>query len=534
MIETARPTSFSPPDHQNQYQTRAASSAAFSRERFAYWTLSVLAIYSLVRSFAYAAFVPLWFDEILTAVVSRQRTISDIWAALKQGVDGSPPLFYLVEHFVSLLSKNDQLGYRLLSPLAFFCTLLLLFLFVKTRLGPWLALLSSALLLMTPVFFSYAKEARPYSLVTAFVVLSMVCYQRVPAAYPTFGLAVSLAFASLMHYYAVLAIVPFFVAEFCFSYFAKRIRFKVWIALLISVVPSLLSLPMLLSLRQSWGSHFWAHSTVKGLAATYGDFFKLGSAWGFAVCGLALWMVLVPLRVEALTGEKAQLEKIHLLAERILVAGLVALPSFGFILAKVAQGPFVARYFLSSVPAICIAAAFALRSARPATLAACGSFILVAFVAQEVGIWTVIKSNQRGDRRVGSTMAASVLDVPEASRYPDLPIVLSDVQQYVELWYYSAPAFSKRVFALADPPAAVIYYGADTADKIVLALQSYGATGVKDFSSFAPSHPKFLLYCDGSRANWWPARLAHDGYRLQLLSVDSHFAVYLAESPRSQ
>ena len=527
-------TALAPQEDENQHPTAAALGSGFSRERIAYWSLSVLAVYSLGRSLAFAAFVPLWFDEILTAVVSRQRTISDIWAALKQGVDGSPLVFYLAEHFVSSLFTDQTFGCRVLSAAAFVSTFLLLFFFVKTRLGPWLALLSSGLLLMTPVFFSYAKEARPYSLVTAFLVLAMVCYQRVPAVYPTVGLTLSLAFASLMHYYAVLAIIPFFIAELCFFCFAKRIRFGVWIALLISVVPSLLSLPMLLSLKQNWGSHFWTHLTVKGLAATYGDFFKLGSAWGFAVCLSALWLVLFPLRLEACSNEKSQPARIQFLAERILVAGLIALPILGFILARLAHGPFVARYFLSSVPAICIAAAFGLRPVRPASLAACGFFLLIAFAAQEVGIWTLIKSEQGGALEVGSRAAASVLDVPEGSRYPELPIVMSDVQQYVETWYYAQPDFSKRVFALSDPPAAVLYEGNDTRDKIVLALRPYGATGVKDFADFSALYPRFLLYCDGSRVNWWPARLTHDGYKLRLLGVHAPFAVYLAESPNSQ
>ena len=111
---------------------------------------------------------------------------------------------------------------------------------------------------------------------------------------------------------------------------------------------------------------------------------------------------------------------------------------------------------------------------------------------------------------------------------------MSDVQQYVETWYYSRPDFSNRVFAVSDPPAAVIYEGNDTRDKIVLALRPYGAAGVKDFADFQASYPRFLLYSDSSRVNWWPARLTHDGYKLRLLGVHAPFTVYLAESPESQ
>jgi uncharacterized membrane protein len=88
-------------------------------ESLAYWGLLAVAAYSLLRSFVYAAIKPFWFDEVLTYVVSRQRTPSAIWAALKQGIDANPPTFYLLEHFAASLLPNELIGYRLLSIVGF-------------------------------------------------------------------------------------------------------------------------------------------------------------------------------------------------------------------------------------------------------------------------------------------------------------------------------------------------------------------------------------------------------------------------------
>jgi len=63
------------------------------------------------------------------------------------------------------------------------------------------------------------------------------------------------------------------------------------------------------------------------------------------------------------------------------------------------------------------------------------------------------------------------------------------------------------------------YAGDDTIDKLVLALRRYAPAGIQDFSSFEAAHPTFLLYSNSSRTDWWPAKLAHDGKQLKLLSL---------------
>src|SRR5262249_49804588 len=142
-------------------------------EKFAYYGIFVVSAYVLLRSAFYAAFKPLWFDEVLTFVVSSQGTLSKIRAALTQGIDGNPPAFYLAQPWAASLVSNEHIGYRLLSILGFACTLLFVFTFVKTRHGSSVALISSALLLITPLFTLYAEEARPYSLVVALIALAM-------------------------------------------------------------------------------------------------------------------------------------------------------------------------------------------------------------------------------------------------------------------------------------------------------------------------------------------------------------------------
>ena len=193
-----------------------------------------LTVYSAARSLVYAYTRPFWIDEFLTQAVCHQPNIEAVRKVLNQGLDGMPPLFYLIERIVASLFSNEEIGWRLLSVLGFECTLILVFVFVKTRDGRIPALISASLLLMTPLFTYYAAEARPYTLLTACVAFALVCYQRAPARLGR-GMFLGLFFASSLHYYAVVPWVCFFLAEIIVVCRNKQIRSAVWLALFLRI-----------------------------------------------------------------------------------------------------------------------------------------------------------------------------------------------------------------------------------------------------------------------------------------------------------
>jgi len=523
MIETVGPSR----DRQPQPQ-RLELVPRVVPERFAYWGLLAMAAYGLLRSITYAWMKPFWFDEVLTYVVSRQGSPRAIWTALKQGVDGNPPLFYIFEHFAASLVPNEHLGYRLLSLVGFFCTVLLLFVFIKTRYGSQPALLCSSLLLITPLFTLYAEEARPYSMVAALVVLAMVCYQRLPGAAWAVGLCLALVFAALLHYYTVVTLTPFFLAESAVVCFSRQVRFRVWLALLAPLIPVAVAWPRLMWMKQNWGPHFWAGAALSDVSAAYGNYFRVGSPWGMAICGLAIFVMLAPLVRRFTSAETtAQQQRDETpLAERVLIAGFVALPLLGFAVAKATHGPFVERYFLAAIFGIAVTAAFVLQHAASKTVVASAISLFLAISSQEVGFWKASSTRQTVAR-----MTAPLVNLSDSSRFPNLPIVVSDPGQFVEIWHYAPPVIFQRAVTLPNAQNAAAYSGTDTVDKLVLALRPYGPEGIQDFSTFTAAHPRFLLYSDGSRIDWLPNRLAQQGYQLQRLSIGG---AYLVEPPKAQ
>jgi mannosyltransferase len=489
------------------------------------WGLLALVAYAATRSMVYAAAKPFWFDEVLTQVVCRQGNLSAIWSALKRGVDGNPPAFYLIERSVVWLIPNELLAYRLLSVIGFLASLLLVYAFVKARNGGARALLCSALLLITPLFTLYAEEARPYSLVTACIALALVCYQRAPATPWVTGLFLSLLLAASLHYYAVLIFLPFFLAELTVVYQTRRVRFGVWVALLAAVLPLAFSWPMLMLLRQNLGPHFWATAALNDVSATYGAFFRVESPWGMAVAGLAVLAMLVGLVRRAQQTEATAGMPETPAAERVLILGLIVLPMVGYLVAKMTHGPFVERYFLPAILGTTAAVGYALGPVKPRGMLVAAMFVGLAIGSQELGFWRSL-----GQRETPADIVEPIANLADTTRYADLPIVISDAGVYVELWHHAPPELRRRIVTLPDPTNAAKYAGTDTVDKLVIALRSCEPTiAVHDFAHFAAEHQTFLLYSNGSRFDWWPARLVHDGDQLRLLGFQRRGSAYLVE-----
>ena len=179
-------------------------------EKVAIGGLGTLIGYAGIRSLFSAASKPFWSDELITLCLARQPSLSSIWHALQSAVDVNPPPYYLLERFSGALALDEHLAYRLSSILAFCCVVLCIFLFVKKRSGSGCALLCAAIPLMSVLFDVYAVEARGYTLITAFVAIAVVSYQRIESTRVVGALLMgfSLVAAETIHYYAIFALAP--------------------------------------------------------------------------------------------------------------------------------------------------------------------------------------------------------------------------------------------------------------------------------------------------------------------------------------
>jgi 4-amino-4-deoxy-L-arabinose transferase-like glycosyltransferase len=484
-----------------------------------------LAIYAAVRNLALTAARPLWFDELLTQTVSNQPTLSAIWSALENGVDGNPPLFYLIERVASRLVSNEMVGFRLPSILGFSCTLICLFVFMRKRSGTRAAFICVLLLFITPLSTSYAVEARPYSLLVACLSVALVCYQRLPAWPWTMGLLLSLSFAESLHYYAVLACFPFFAAEVFYLYSKGRFRGWIWFSMLASLIPAALSMPLLLRMKQAFGTHFWARPELMVIPNSYGVFFRLNAMWGIAVAVVALLVMISVLARNRMQQGAGSGNAIPEAPEHVLVMGFIGLPVLGVIAARIGHGGATDRYYLPAILGVLVAFAYVLKHLMPVGFNLFAAFILVAVVSQEAYfLRSVLRSpGGRIDR------AGFLLPLLEASNRNDLPVVISDATQYVELSHDARPRLNLRMVAVVDPSSAVVYVGTDSVDRTLMGLWSCTQLQIYEFNAFVAIHPVFLLYSDGAGYDWWPRRLLHDGATLDVVAMQGGGILYLVE-----
>jgi hypothetical protein len=197
----------------------------------------VLLVYSAVRSVVGAISKPFGYDELCTRIIALQPNIRAIWNALQRGADGQTFAFYIVERAASAVVPYDRIAFRIPSILAFCGTLICLFAFVRRRSGSTYALLCACIPVVTALFTTYAIEARAYSLLVLFIAIALVCYQQTSSTKWVFLMAISLAAAEAMHYYAVFAMMPFVAAEASVVLLSRRVRMGVWLALLCGALP---------------------------------------------------------------------------------------------------------------------------------------------------------------------------------------------------------------------------------------------------------------------------------------------------------
>jgi hypothetical protein len=506
-----------------------AGVSGVAAEKLAVRALVVLLVYVVARSIVAANARLLWFDELCTRIVALQPSVRSIWNALEDGADGQPFAFYVVERMGAALSHHETIAFRLPSILALACIILCVFIFVRRESGGACALICAAAPTITVLFTYYAIEARPYALVVGFIALALVCYQRAPAPVWVTMMAVCLALAAAMHYYGVLAIVPFGMAEAGVLLATRRIRIGVWLAMACGAVPLGLCWPLLAAFKRIYGLHFHAQASLVGAVNIYAGLFRVEGALGWA---LAVALVAGVLSLAFADWRESRLPESALVIrvrDYALACGFLALPAVGFFAAKIAHGGLLDRYVMSTLLGLPLALGLLLpRLGRRATVLA-AVFIAGALLAQEASFWRqhVHRSEQAGG------LQDSVAHLVEAAGYPKLPVVISDGLTYVYLAYYARPELAERIVSVVDAPASVTYAGSDSIDQQLIVLRTLYPLRVVDFSTFAAENGQFLLCSSvGTQFDWWPTRLVHDNYDLKPVAMGDGLVIYLATRPQ--
>ena len=416
--------------------------------------------------------------------------------------------------------RNENLAYRAVSILGFAVTLVCLYVVVRTRKGGAIALVCAAIPLTSILFEVFSVEARGYSLVVACIAFAIVCYQRLPSRRWVILLGLSLVLAESSHHFALFAFLPFLLAEAAHFGITRQLRGAVWIALLSGFVPLAFFWPMLSGINRHFGPHYWAKPTLEAALSSYSSYFvRFDSTplWGLYLAAVAaiavLFTMLATLRKSSLGKHPAGAP----LPELTLVLGFLALPLLGFAFAALTHNNIQPKYLMASFLGFPLALGFTLPKLPRWNFllpSVSGVFLLCVIVSQQYRFWTIFYSPQF------VSPAASVEELVNAGGHPDLPVVVSDVLDFLPLQHYADKSWQKRFVVVLDPDQAFLYTGNDMPDKHLAILRQYTTLPIYDFQSLLAEHPAFLVYSanGGLDRDWWPGRLKKDGFKLQIVS----------------
>jgi 4-amino-4-deoxy-L-arabinose transferase-like glycosyltransferase len=493
-------------------------------EKLAAVGIWILFAYVIVRNLFAAAATPFWCDEVWTAIMARQFSPRMIWNALARAVDGQPPPFYFVERAAVALTPNVQIGLRLPSILGFACVLLCVFIFIRRRSGGVIALVCAAILLPTVLFDPYATDARPYSMVVACIALALVCYQRASETRWVIVMGLSLLAAEALHYFAVFAFVPFGLAEIAWTLKTRCLRIRVWLALATGLLPLALFWPLLLRLKEVYGSDVWGLRTLRGAGASYGWFLHVSQHyWRLGIDAVVVLLLLGALVALAFPNARQAWMAELLFHEHVLTLALLALPFVAYMATKLAHTGFEYSHVLAAAVAIPLSIGYIFPRMNRVAVPLLAIFILVILAVQEAGFWP----SRHSQMAQLVPPVDSIESLATLAGHPDLPVVVSGGGEFTPIVYYASPPLAKRFVFVADPSAAIQYTDTSSTDINLLVESSlYPPFQVYEFPSFAREHSSFLLYSNAD-LDWWPRRLLHDGYSLKVAAASGGLKIYL-------
>jgi Dolichyl-phosphate-mannose-protein mannosyltransferase len=487
-------------------------------EKAAYLFVGLLVAYSAVRGIRTAAVRPFWFDELYTLTIAGQPTLHDFWTVWKRGIDAMPPLFFLIERLTLTLPVGKEVALRLPSIVAFCGTLVCVFAYARRRSGEFVACVCALLLLSTSLFHTYLIDARPYAEMVGCIAFALVCYQRLPSRSWAVLFLISLVIAESLHYYAVFAMVPFWVAEAVFFLKTRRFRWAVWSSLVCAVLPLLASLRWLLMIQRYLGLHVFARAGFSEVNHYYENFFLLNDmalAAGVVVAAIAaiLWNGSWP-RTETESGNTGKTNA----RETALMLSLVALPYIEFVLTRLVHGMLLARYAMPAIIGVVLGLACTLSFAGRRAVVIFAVFALCTTGVREMNFWRYpqIAPYQPYFSATSRQQLREMKDFVDSAGHKDLPVVMSDCLLYTQFVYYLDPNWTKRLVYLVDREREYKYSNTDSSSATMIAFHPYFPVRVAEYEQFTATHGEFLLYAKG--LNWYQPAFEHQNFSMELLA----------------
>lgn len=460
----------------------------------------------------------LWHDELFTLYESMLPSAKSLWEFLHRGVE-SQTFGYL--EFVRLVKWlwpfNAELGVRLPSVFAF--TLFLTAIYqIARRYYPSKYALIAILVPIISFPYRYAYEARGYACLLCGSAFALKYYLLIlEKESHSFSLLfkfwLSLLVISGSIYFGPFAFIPFGIAEIVYCVRTRKLRFSVFAALILGLLPDVLALPLVSAVSQQ-GDNFFSKpsfkSTLEVMTKLLGD--------GFPWIVYSLIAVLVTAFFPR-TKSKLEIERSNLL----FLSGLFSLiPIFFAVASYIALGGYVPRYVITTTLGLSFlfTEIFFLMTSSSRAAYLFSTSILVAGVLK-LTLWTPLRESRDENIKILSDKLDAVLVLTE-----DEPIAVASGVTYLEINHYVSPELRKRFFFVTSLREAKEFGDGYIFTWLFEGVKSLVSINLRDFDELLAEKKPFLVYTEHS---WLIPSLLKHGNSVKLIKKFGDTPLYRVE-----
>jgi 4-amino-4-deoxy-L-arabinose transferase-like glycosyltransferase len=327
----------------------------------------LLSLVFLAFAIAFSGALPLWLDEILQLLETRDTSVVQMLTVLPRN-PGAAPLGYLVQQTTLRIGGYSVRRARL--PMAVFASaavfLVTLLAFELGIRWPWLA---ATLFAMFPLTFRYATESRVYSQALLFSLLATLIYVRA-AKRPSWGLMLvyGLVLTAAIYTQAFAASVG--LAHVLWS-LLRREKTLFWMGAVVLAAAVLLFLPWYF-----WSKDMWA-AGIGPNALHFSITFRTPLMLFRELAGAGYWgsgLLLILCVIAILSGMPSP-------GTQSLLIVMIAVPILAILAADFAFNYFIAaRQFIWVLPAVALLAAGAVEKYPRCGLALAAGFCFVGLM----------------------------------------------------------------------------------------------------------------------------------------------------------
>lgn len=478
------------------------------------------------------------FDELLSFYTAHTTSVTRLLAQQHVNpVSLDPPLVHIAAYEALHLGLHPPFAMRLPSLLGAILMVICAYIFTRRLAGHYVAALAVVIVLITDEF--HLVEARPYGVLLGLSALALLLWQNILRGRHrnaslvgllfTFGAAIS------SHYFGVLLLVPFVLAEAVRIIRSRRLDPALSAVLGSSPLFALGWLSFLAGAHQYKANYY---TRVKGsdLALAYGSTLqKLVGAHGQIGLWLIFAAILSLLAVGAWLGFRSgrtitsRSEEPALATEWIAVYSFALLPVAGVVLARVASGAFETRYVVEFTlgTSICLASGFmALIGDRRQR-----DGLLIAFCFLAIFLLAKRARQDTSDRE----------HLEYVARETALgTTVITDKQEFLYLQAnHPTDASEQHRVWIADLDREIAASGTDNIDRTMLNLKETSGLSVLTFQQLARApYPVQMLQSEVTTPpSWVPAALNAAGYQpllLKKIDQDQLFLLSRAGPPSAR